>query len=85
MPVTSAEFWVAFMGMAFTVMSAAVVVAMRIGRLIEGQRALGLSIDRLREDVRSIDERQDRVIERVAALEGVRTASSPGLTPHGGG
>lgn len=79
--VTSVEFWLAVMGMAFTVMSAAVVVAMRIGRLIEGQRALGLSIDRLREDVRSIDERQDRTVERVAALEG--RASNPDLKPHG--
>lgn len=79
--VTSAEFWLAVVGMIFTVMSAAVVVAMRIGRLIEGQRALGRSIDLLREDVRSIDERQDRTVERVAALEG--RASNPDLKPHG--
>ncbi len=80
--VTSAEFWLAVMGMAFTVMSAAVVVGMRIGQLVEGQRSLGRSIDTLRKDVRSIDARQDRVIERVATLEG-RAASSPDLKPHG--
>lgn len=81
MPVTSAEFWVAFMGMAFTVMSAAVLVGMRIGRLVEGQRSLGRSIDTLRSDVRKIDERQDKTIERVATLEGA--ASNPNLKSHG--
>ncbi len=81
--VTSAEFWLAVVGMIFTVMSAAVVVAMRIGRLIEGQRSLGRSIDTLRSDVRKIDERQDRVIERVATLEGAQAGSNPHLKPHG--
>lgn len=79
--VSSGEFWLATATLVFAIVTAAVVVAVRIGRLIEGQRSLGRSIDTLRSDVRKIDERQDRTVERVATLEGA--ASSPNLKPHG--
>ncbi len=79
---SSGELWLAVATLVISIITGAVIMAVAVGRLVEGQRALGRTMDTLREDVRKIDERQDRVAERVAALEGA--ASSPNLKPHKG-